>query len=141
MKERFWFRTSAGPVTGAWAQERVSGDDAGCTVLFLGTVRATRGERRVLRLEYEAYGAMLEPELQRIAAGVLAEHDVLRIAVDHSLGAVPAGAGSIAVAVAAAHRAAGFAAAKRMMDELKERAPLWKREMYEDGSSWIGQGS
>lgn len=141
MKPRFCFRASAGPVNGAWSQQQVSGDDAGCTVLFLGTVRARRAERRVLRLEYEAYDAMLEAELQRIAAEVLAEHEVLRIAVEHSLGAVPAGAGSVAVAVASAHRSAAFGAAERMMNELKARAPLWKREVYEDGSSWIGQGS
>lgn len=141
MSERFWFRASDGPVDGAWARARVHGSDAGCTLLFLGTVRARRGERRVLRLEYEAYGAMLEPELARIGAEALAAHEVLRLAVEHSLGAVPAGAGSVAVAVAAVHRRATFAAAEAVMNELKARAPLWKREIYEDGSSWIGQGS
>jgi len=141
MSERFWLRMTPGPVHGEWARQRVAGPDAGCTLLFLGTVRALRGERRVLRLEYEAYDAMLEPELRRIAAEVLAEHDVLRAAVEHSLGAVPAGAGSVALAVAAAHRRAVFAAGEALMNELKARAPLWKREIYDDGSAWIGQGS
>ncbi len=141
MSERFALRISPGPVDGAWARQQVHGLDAGCTLLFLGTVRAQRGARRVLRLEYEAYDAMLEAELRRIAEEVLAAQEVLRVAVEHSLGAVPAGAGSVAVAVAAEHRRAVFAAAETLMNELKARAPLWKREIYDDGSSWIGQGS
>jgi len=141
MSERFFCRLVAGPVDGAWARSRVHGHDAGCTVLFLGTVRARREARAVLRLEYEAYDRMLEPELRRIAAEILAAHAILRLAIEHSLGEVPAGAGSVAVAVAAAHRRAAFAAAEGMMNELKSRAPLWKREIYEDGSAWIGQGS
>lgn len=141
MSERFWFRLRSGPVDGSWARQRVDGLDAGCTLLFLGTVRAQRGSRRVMRLEYEAYDAMLEPELRRIAAEVLAAHEVLRLALEHSLGAVEAGAGSVALAVASAHRRDAFAAAESMMNELKARAPLWTREIYEDGDCWMGQGS
>ena len=141
MSERFWLRMPNGPVEGSWARQQVHGLDAGCTLVFLGTVRAQRGERHVLRLEYEAYDAMLEPELRRIAAEVLGGHEILRLAVEHSLGAVPAGAGSVAVAVAAVHRRATFGAVEHLMNELKARAPLWKREVYADGSIWVGQGS
>ncbi len=141
MSERFAFRLVEGPVDGAWALAAVHGTDAGCTLLFLGTARASSGGRAVLRLEYEAYGAMVEPEMRCIAEDALARHAVLRIAVEHSAGTVPAGAGSVAVAIAAAHRSEVFAAGAFVMNELKMRAPIWKREVFADGSSSRVQGS
>lgn len=142
MSAVFHFRLVAGPVDGAWARERVHGPDAGCTLVFFGTARATAADGRpVVRLEYEAYAAMAEAELRRIAAEVLADSAVLRVALEHATGAVPVGAASVALALAAAHRAAVFDAAARMMNELKARAPIWKREVYADGSSWLGRGS
>jgi molybdopterin synthase catalytic subunit len=134
MSERCAFRLVEGPVDGAWALAAVRGTDAGCTLLFLGTARASSGERAVLRLEYEAYAEMVEPEVRCIAQDALARHAVLRIAVEHSSGSVPVGAGSVAVAIAAAHRSEVFAAGAFVMNELKTRAPIWKREIFADGS-------
>lgn len=135
-------RLHPAPLDGAWARAQVAGDDAGCVLLFLGTVRAAAADgRRVLRLEYEAYAGMAEQELRTIAEETRARHGLLRVAIEHATGVVPAGAGSVAVAVAAVHRSAVFAAAAAAMDALKARAPLWKRECYEDGSEWLGQGS
>lgn len=135
-------RLHPAPLDGAWARERVAGEDAGCVLLFLGTVRARAADgRRVLRLEYEAYEPMATTELRAIAEEVRARHGLLRVAIEHAVGAVPAGAASVAVAVAATHRRSVFAAAGEAMDALKARAPLWKRECYEDGSAWLGQGS
>lgn len=141
MSTRFHLRLVEGPADGAWAEAQVAGVDAGCTLVFHGSVRTRSRGRDVMRLEYEAYEGMLEPELARIADEVLAEYAVLRIAVEHSVGVVGPGCRSVAVAIAAAHRAEVFAAAARYMDELKARAPLWKREVYADGSEWIGRGS
>lgn len=135
-------RLTGAPLDGAWASARVAGEDAGCSLLFLGTVRARATDgRRVLRLEYEAYDAMAERELMAIGEEVRARHGLLRVAIEHALGPVPAGAASVAVAVAATHRRAVFAAAAEAMDALKARAPLWKRECYPDGAAWIGRGS
>ena len=138
---RFRCRLEDGPVRGDWAREAVAGDDAGCVVLFLGTVRSHARGRSVSRLEYEAYPRMVEEELARIAAQILDEEEVLRIAVEHATGSLSVGECSIAVAVASAHRAPAFRAAAALMDRLKERAPLWKKEFYPDGSTWIGRGS
>jgi molybdopterin synthase catalytic subunit len=137
----FRCRLSAGPVSGDWAGEAVAGPDAGCVVRFAGTVRERSRGRSVRGLEYEAYPRMVEAELGRIAEEIGDRHEVLRIAVEHSTGAVPVGGCSVVLAVASAHRAAAFAAAAAFMDALKERVPIWKKELYEDGSSWIGQGS
>lgn len=139
--ERFAFRMVEGPVEGDWARCQVAGVDAGCTLVFHGTVRESTRGRAVLRLEYEAYDGMVEAELRRIAEEVLERREILRVAVEHSVGTVLPGQGSVAVAIAAAHRREVFAAAAELMDELKKRAPLWKREVYADGSEWVGQGS
>lgn len=139
--ERFAFRLTDGPLDGDWAREQVRGDDAGCVLVFHGTVRGEAHGKAVLRLEYEAYEDMAGAEVRRIVEEVLAGHAVLRAAVEHSTGTVRPGERSLAVALAAAHRSEVFAAAAALMDELKARAPLWKREVYADGSEWKGQGS
>lgn len=139
--ERFSFRLTDGPADGAWAEAQVAGTDAGCTVVFHGKVREHGRGQTVLRLEYEAYETMVGEELQRIAEEVFAGHEVLRIALEHSLGTVLPGQRSVAVAIAAVHRRDVFAAVAEFMDELKARAPLWKHEIYADGSVWKGQGS
>ena len=135
------FRLVSGPLDGDWAREQVRGADAGCVLVFHGTVRESAGAKQVLRLEYEAYAQMAEAEVQRICAEVLAGHAVLRVAVEHSTGTVLPGQRSLAVALAAAHRKEIFGAAAALMDALTARAPLWKREVYADGSEWLGQGS
>lgn len=137
----FRFRIVAGAVDGAWARASVTGADAGCVVLFLGTVRERGHNKEVVRLEYEAYAPMAEAELRRIAEELRRRHAILRVAVEHAVGALEPGAASVAVAVAAEHRAPAFAAAADFMDQLKERVPIWKKEVYADGSSWIGTGS
>ncbi|MCH2101701.1 MAG: molybdenum cofactor biosynthesis protein MoaE, partial [Planctomycetes bacterium] len=72
---------------------------------------------------------------------VVSGHDILRVAIEHSTGSVPVGGCSVHVAIASAHRAAGFAASMELMDKLKERAPIWKKEIDQEGGVWIGRGS
>lgn len=139
--DTFSFRLQDGPLQDAWAENRVSGADAGCSVVFRGTVREQARGRAVVRLEYEAYEDMVEAELRRIWKEITTRHEVLRGAIEHSSGVVPVGGCSVVVAIAAAHRAAAFAAAAEMMDQLKARVPIWKKEIYADGGEWIGQGS
>lgn len=134
-------RLDPNPLVGEWAEAQVAGPDAGAIVLFRGTVRDHARGKTVLRLEYQGYPRMVQAELDRIAGEIRTRHAVARIAIEHATGVVPVGACSVVLAVAAAHRAAAFVACSEFMDELKRRVPIWKKEIYEDGSSWIGQGS
>ena len=130
-----------GPVTGNWAQQVLAGPDAGCTLVFFGTVRESGRLGEVVHLDYEAYPAMVEKEFAQIAQETLQALSILRIAIEHSVGRVAVGECSVAVAIAAAHRKDVFAAADRIMTQLKARVPLWKKEVCVDGSEWRGQGS
>jgi molybdopterin synthase catalytic subunit len=137
----FHFSLHEGPLTGSNARQLVEGTDAGCVVEFRGTVRAHARGKTVLRLEYQAYAPMVEAELRRISEEICNRHEILRIAVQHSRGVVEVGGCSVVLAIASSHRAAAFDAATEFMDALKERVPIWKKEIYSDQSSWIGQGS
>ncbi|MCH2112023.1 MAG: molybdenum cofactor biosynthesis protein MoaE, partial [Planctomycetes bacterium] len=110
-------------------------------VVFCGDVRSRRDERVVVQLEYESYEAMLGRELESIAHQASQGRSILRIALVHAVGVVPAGECSIQVAVASAHRKQAFECAVALMGGLKSTAPIWKKELYEDGSEWRGQGS
>lgn len=136
-----WFAMQQGPLEGDSLRARVAGPDAGCVVEFRGTVRGTARGLEVLRLEYEAYPEMVEAELQSIVNEIAAQHDILRVAIEHSVGIVPVGGCSVHLAIASAHRASGFAAAAALMDELKVRVPIWKKEVDSDGGVWLGRGS
>ena len=94
-----------------------------------------------MRLEYEAYEGMAEKVMAEIAAGLLARHDLVAVAIHHRVGVVEIGETSVAIAVSAAHRQEALAACREAIDELKERVPLWKKEVYEGGEEWIGRGS
>jgi molybdopterin synthase catalytic subunit len=94
-----------------------------------------------VRLEYEAYEGMAEKVMAEIAEGLLARHDLVAVAIHHRAGVVEIGETSVAIAISAAHRHEALAACREAIDELKERVPLWKKEIYEGGEQWIGRGS
>ncbi|HEV8236186.1 MAG TPA: molybdenum cofactor biosynthesis protein MoaE [Gemmatimonadaceae bacterium] len=127
-----------GPIDIARMVERVSKSANGATVLFLGTVREVNDGRGVTGIEYTAYRSMAERELAAIVeeAAVLADSN--DVAVEHRLGELAVGDCSVAVAVAHPHRARAFEAARYLIEELKERVPIWKREQYVDGTrEWV----
>lgn len=136
-----WFALRSGPLEGDALRAQVAGPDAGCVVEFRGTVRGTARGLEVLHLEYEAYADMVEAELKRIVAEVAADHAILRVAIEHSEGRVPVGGCSVHLAIAAAHRAPAIAAQAAIMDELKVRVPIWKKEVDSEGGVWLGRGS
>jgi MoaE-MoaD fusion protein len=118
----------------------VSGADCGAVVSFVGTVRATSHGKRVVRLEYEAYPEMALRIFEQIAAQA-GERWAARIAIHHRTGALEPGEISVVIAAAAPHRADAFEACRHAIEALKKDAPIWKRELYQDGSSWVGLGS
>lgn len=113
---------------------------AGAVVLFLGTVRAHSRGRHVSRLEYEAYEALARKEMAGIAEAASSRWGV-RIAMVHRLGDLAVGEISVAVAVAAPHRPEAFEAGRFAIDTLKQTVPIWKKEVWDEGSEWIGQES
>jgi molybdopterin synthase catalytic subunit len=119
----------------------VSRPDSGATVLFLGTVRDhSSGKPGVTHLEYEVYSELVEPKIVEVVAEASNRWPVLAVAVEHRSSRVELGEISVAVAVATAHRADAFDAGEYVIDQLKARAPIWKKEFGPGGSEW-SQGS
>ena len=117
--------------------ERVESDARGGVALFLGTVRNHHGGREVERLEYSAYGPMAEAECARIASEAERTWGAA-VALEHRTGALGIGDISVAVAAAAPHRDEAFAACRYVIEEMKRRVPIWKREYYADGTvAWV----
>ena len=123
------------------ASRQASSDDAGAVATFVGTVRRRSRDRDVLHLEYEAFEEMAEPMLARLADELTAKHGLSKVAIHHRVGRVAIGERSVVIAVSAPHRQDALTACKDAIDTLKERVPLWKKEVYEGGEEWIGRGS
>ena len=119
----------------------VQRDEAGAVATFTGTVRNRSRDRSVLYLEYEAYEGMAEETMAELAAELTERHELLAVAIHHRVGRVEIGEPSVVIAVSSPHRAAALAACKEAIDTLKGTVPLWKKEVYEGGEEWIGQGS
>lgn len=120
----------------------VAGVDAGATTLFLGTVRETNQGRRVTGIDYSAYAAMAVREMRAIADEAAARFEVERIALEHRVGELGLGDISVAIAVAHAHRGPALDALRYVVEELKRRVPVWKRERYADGTrEWVAAAS
>jgi len=106
--------------------------------VFLGTVRNGPDEQGVTAIEYSAYEEMVEAEFARLLTDARARWPEARIAVRHRLGTIPVGEASIAIAAAAPHRAQAFEACRYVIEEVKRRVPVWKKELRVDGSEvWV----
>lgn len=115
----------------------VARPDSGASVLFLGTVRDhSDAADGVTHLDYEVYPEQVEPKIREIVDEAAEQWPVLNVVVEHRSGTVNLGEASVAVAVSSGHRADAFAAARFIIDELKTRAPIWKKEHWPGGSSW-----
>ena len=117
---------------------QVTSPACGGTCVFLGTVRDGPDEHGVTAIEYSAYEEMVEAEFGRLLADAGTRWPDARIAVRHRLGRIPAGEASIAIAAAAPHRAQAFEACRFVIEEVKRRIPVWKKELRLDGSEvWV----
>jgi MoaE-MoaD fusion protein len=121
--------------------DEVRSDAAGAIATFTGTTRIESRGRTVTHLEYEAYEGMAENVMMEIAQALRDRHELCEIAIHHRVGRVGIGDTSVVIAVSAPHRQAALAACKEAIDELKQRVPLWKKEVYAGGEEWIGRGS
>ena len=113
----------------------------GALCLFVGVVRNENRGRAVVRLEYEAYEEMALPLMQQIAAETKRRFPVTLVRLVHRLGPLEIGEQSVAVAVASPHRDEAFGACRFAIDTLKARVPIWKKELYADGSAWLDEGA
>lgn len=113
---------------------------AGAQVIMIGAVRDHAEGAAVESLEYEAYGPMAEKVMAGIVDEVEREHPGTLCAVHHRVGHLALGDRAVVVAVSSAHRKDAFAACQRIIDRLKEDAPIWKREHREGGVVWVGLG-
>jgi molybdopterin synthase catalytic subunit len=135
------FLLSGEPLSLEAVVHEVASAEAGAVATFVGTTRVHSRGRRVTHLEYEAYAGMAEQEMAAIAAELRERYDLCGVAIHHRIGSVGIGERSVVIAVSAPHRADALAACKDAIDTLKERVPLWKKEVYEGGEEWIGRGS
>ena len=120
--------------------EDVTSADMGGLVTFTGVVRRQNRGKKVERLHYEAYQEMAEKVLHELCAEIEAEIPGCRLAVEHRVGTLGVGDIAVAIAAAAPHRKEAFTACEAMIDRLKERVPIWKKERTDDGDEWIGMG-
>lgn len=111
------------------------GRDGG-VVTFAGAVRGHNAGRRVLRIDYEAYAPLAVATLARIADEAAEHWPEARLAMHHRVGTVQVGEISVLIAAAAPHRAEAFAACRYAIERIKQVAPIWKREFFEDGDVW-----
>jgi molybdopterin synthase catalytic subunit/molybdopterin converting factor small subunit len=135
------FKLSGDPLSVGEAVAEVRDPAAGAIATFIGTTRAHSRGRDVLHLEYEAYEGMAQEVMADLAADLTRRHELCKVAIHHRVGRVHIGETSVVIAVSAPHRAAALAACHEAIDELKVSVPLWKKETYEGGEEWIGQGS
>lgn len=116
--------------------QQAAGDSCGAVVTFAGVVRDRSDEGRpVLGLSYEAHEEMAIAEFEQIALEARERFGASSVAVVHRIGDLNVGETAVAVAVSSQHRAEAFDACEYVIDELKARAPIWKRERYSDGTS------
>lgn len=119
----------------------VSRPSAGGIVAFVGVVRDNNEGRNVRLLEYEAYEQGVESSLSHILSEVQRKWPDSKAAVQHRTGSLEVGEVSVAVVVSAPHRAEAFEAARWIIDTLKAQTPIWKKEIFEGGEVWVGEGA
>jgi len=135
------FLLSDEPLSLDRAVDEVRDERAGAIATFTGTTRAVSRGRDVVHLDYEAYEGMAEQVMAEIAHELEERYELCAIAVHHRTGRVEIGETSVVIAVSAPHRSDALAACKDAIDRLKERVPLWKKEVYAGGEEWVGRGS
>jgi molybdopterin synthase catalytic subunit len=131
-------RLTEDPIDVARLLAEVTSPALGGTVLFLGSVRRSAEDGEVEAIEYSAYREMAEAECDRILGEAASQWPAARIVLCHRLGVVPAGDPSLVIAAAAPHRADAFAACRFVIEQTKQRAPIWKKERFASGAArWV----
>ena len=132
------FKIVDGPIDELALEDAVRTDTDGAVLVFRGVARRYSRGREVVHLEYEAYPEMAEKVMAEIADEIKTKWPISGVAIVHRTGVLEIGQASVVIAVAAPHRAEAFAAGQYAIDRLKQVVPIWKKEVWSDGSQWIG---
>ena len=132
------FRIVEGPIDELALEDEVRTDADGAVIVFRGVARRQSRGREVVHLEYEAYPEMAEKVMAQIGEEMKTRWPITRVAMVHRTGVLDIGQASVVIAVSAPHRSEAFAATQYAIDRLKEIVPIWKKEVWSDGSQWIG---
>ncbi|HET6386205.1 MAG TPA: molybdenum cofactor biosynthesis protein MoaE [Armatimonadota bacterium] len=132
------FQLTRAPIELAPLLSVVQRDSDGAITSFLGVVRNHARGRRVIRMEYHAYEPMAAALIEQVGRE-LEDRWSVKAAIVHRLGCLEIGEASVAIVVASPHRAEAFAACRHAIERIKAEAPIWKKEFYEDGSTWVEQ--
>eukprot|EP00040_Diaphanoeca_grandis_P016914 m.87712 g.87712 ORF g.87712 m.87712 type:complete len:150 (+) comp26111_c2_seq1:441-890(+) len=118
------------------ASNFVGDNGAGGISVFVGTTRDNFNGKQVVRLEYECYKPMATKEMQKISNTMREKFGIVKTAIHHRLGPCPIGEASVVIAASSPHRKEAMHAVEFAIDKLKETVPIWKKEVYSDGSVW-----
>jgi molybdopterin synthase catalytic subunit len=126
------------PLDPAGLLARVGAPEDGAALLFVGIVRDHADGRPVTGMRYDAYEEMARPVLTEIAREAAGRLGTDRVAVEHRVGGLALGEPSVVIAVSSAHREEAYAASRYVIEEIKKRLPVWKKERYADGDeAWV----
>src|ERR1700737_538264 len=132
------FKVVEGPIEDIELEDAVRPDADGAVIVFRGAPRRFSRGRDVVHLEYEAYPEMAEKVMAQIGDEIKTRWPISGVAIVHRTGVLEIGQASVAIAVSAPHRGEAFQAAQYAIDRLKQIVPIWKKEVWSDGSQWIG---
>jgi molybdopterin synthase catalytic subunit len=132
-----FFELTTSPLDVGAIARRIVPPECGATVTLDGYARRWTKGQETLYLEYEAYEPMALSEMQKLGALAHEQFEIAHLGIVHRLGRIEIGETSVVIAVSAPHRKAAFAACEWAIRELKRSVPIWKKEFYADGSTWV----
>lgn len=132
------FKVVEGPIDELSLEEAVRTDADGAVLVFRGVARKYSRGREVVHLEYEAYPEMAEKVMAEIGDEIKTRWEISGVAIVHRTGVLHIGQASVVIAISSPHRGEAFAAGQYAIDRLKQVVPIWKKEVWSDGSQWIG---
>ncbi|MCC7021974.1 MAG: molybdopterin converting factor subunit 1 [Thermomicrobiales bacterium] len=132
------FRVQSEPIDAREVEALVAHPGAGAIATFTGTVRDHGRGRQVTHLDYEAYAPAAEKMLAQISDEIRERWGIEHVAITHRVGSLAIGEASVVISVASAHRDAAFESCRYAIERIKEIVPIWKKEHYVDGATWLG---
>lgn len=125
------------PLNTQSCHDAVKDPAAGGIVVFVGVVRNQTKSRQVVKLIFESYVPMALKEMNKIADSLYEKWGIIHVCIHHRIGVLDIGDIPVIIAVSTPHRQAGFKACQYAIDTLKETVPIWKKEIFEDGTVWV----